>query len=41
MLYPGHDYAASPTSTIGNEKRSNFYMKMKSLEDWLSLMGRG
>jgi hydroxyacylglutathione hydrolase len=41
VLYPGHDYASSPTSTIGNEKRSNFYMKMKSLNDWMSLMGRG
>jgi hydroxyacylglutathione hydrolase len=41
VLYPGHDYASNPTSTIGNEKRSNFYMKMKSLDDWMSLMGRG
>ncbi len=41
VLYPGHDYASTPTSTIGQEKRSNFYMKMKSLDDWLGLMGRG
>jgi glyoxylase-like metal-dependent hydrolase (beta-lactamase superfamily II) len=42
VLYPGHDYAPSATtSTIGDEKRSNFYLKMKSLDDWLSLMGRG
>lgn len=41
VLYPGHDYASIATSTLGAEKRSNYYMKMKSLDDWLSLMGRG
>ncbi|MEW6129476.1 MAG: MBL fold metallo-hydrolase [Acidobacteriota bacterium] len=39
VLYPGHHYAAKMVSTMGDEKRSNFYMKMKSLDDWLSLMG--
>lgn len=37
VLYPGHDYGPSPTSTLGNERKTNFYMRMSSLEDWLSL----
>lgn len=38
-LYPGHDYSAKPVSTIADEKRDNFYMKMPSLESWKRLMG--
>ena len=41
LLYPGHNYAAKPVSTIGDEKRDNRCMQMKSLEDWQRLMGRG
>ena len=40
VLLPGHNYAAQRESTIGDEKRTNYYMKMKSLNDWLGLMGR-
>ena len=39
VLFPGHDYGPSPTSTIGHELRHNFYMRMTSLEDWHQLMG--
>ncbi len=39
VLYPGHDYGPSPTSTIGDELDSNFYMRVRSLEDWRRLMG--
>jgi hydroxyacylglutathione hydrolase len=39
VLYPGHDYADRPTSTIGEEKRRNVYMRFKRLEDFLALMG--
>jgi hydroxyacylglutathione hydrolase len=38
LLYPGHDYADRPTSTIGDEKRSNVYMRVSSLDDWKKLM---
>ncbi len=27
VVYPGHDYGDSKTSTIGEEKKSNYYMK--------------
>jgi len=39
VLYPGHDYGPSPTSTIGDELDSNFYLRVQSLEDWRRLMG--
>jgi hydroxyacylglutathione hydrolase len=38
-LYPGHNYARKPVSTIGDEKNNNFYMKVTSLQQWHSLMG--
>jgi len=39
VLYPGHDYADRPTSTIGDEKRRNFCMRFDRLEDFLGMMG--
>ena len=39
VLYPGHDYADRPHSTIGDEKRKNVYLRAGSLADWRRLMG--
>jgi glyoxylase-like metal-dependent hydrolase (beta-lactamase superfamily II) len=39
VLYPGHDYADRPTSTIGEEKRRNMFLRFDRLEDFLSMMG--
>ncbi len=39
VLFPGHDYADRPTSTIGEEKRRNAYMRFNRLEDFLGMMG--
>ena len=39
FLYPGHNYSAKPFSTIADEKKDNFYMKMPNLESWKRLMG--
>jgi hydroxyacylglutathione hydrolase len=39
VLYPGHDYASRPTSTIGEEKQRNMYLRFKRLEDFLGMMG--
>jgi glyoxylase-like metal-dependent hydrolase (beta-lactamase superfamily II) len=39
VLYPGHDYADRPTSTLGDERRDNVYMRVASLEDWMRFMG--
>ncbi|HVR28317.1 MAG TPA: MBL fold metallo-hydrolase [Thermoanaerobaculia bacterium] len=39
VLYPGHHYGPTPTSTIADELRRNFYLRMGSLEEWRRLMG--
>ena len=39
LLFPGHNYASKPVSTIGDEKRENHYMRVRSPEDWTRLMG--
>lgn len=39
VLYPGHNYAGRPTSTIGEEKQRNMYMRFNRVEDFLGLMG--
>jgi len=37
ILFPGHNYADEPTSTIGQEKRTNPYMQFGSAKDFLRL----
>jgi hydroxyacylglutathione hydrolase len=39
ILFPGHHYGPTPTSTIGDELRENVYLRVRSLEDWRRLMG--
>ena len=38
ILFPGHNYADRPRSTIGDEKRTNMMLRFKSLGDFLSVM---
>ena len=40
VLYPGHNYGGSPSGEMGDVRESNSYLKINSLEDWLSIMGR-
>ena len=40
-LYPGHDYGEVPHSTLGEERRTNFYLRVGSLEQWRRLMQGG
>lgn len=35
ILYPGHDYGGSPKSTMGEQKRSNPYMRYDSQEQFI------
>lgn len=35
LVYPGHNYAEHPTSTIGDEKRTNPFMRISELNDFL------
>ena len=39
LLYPGHNYADRPRSTLGDEKRTNMMMRFRTLQDFLSVMG--
>ena len=35
VVYPGHDYGGSPTSTIGEQKRTNPYMQYDSVQQFM------
>jgi hydroxyacylglutathione hydrolase len=39
VVYPGHAYAPEPSTTIGDQKRRNIYMRFKNLDDFLFAMG--
>jgi hydroxyacylglutathione hydrolase len=39
IVYPGHDYGGSPTSTIGEQKRTNAYMNFSSVQQFRRMMG--
>jgi hydroxyacylglutathione hydrolase len=39
LLYPGHLYAAEPSSSMGEERRTNPYLRAARLEDFLRFMG--
>ena len=39
VLYPGHHYGPTPTSTFGELRVANYYLQPRSLEEWLGLMG--
>jgi glyoxylase-like metal-dependent hydrolase (beta-lactamase superfamily II) len=39
VLFPGHNYGG-PSSTIGDEKRHNPFLRFTSLGDFLHAMGR-
>ena len=40
IVYPGHNYADRPQSTIGDEKQRNLCMRFPSVEEFLRSMGR-
>lgn len=39
VLYSGHNYGSVPTSTLGNEKKTNFVMQKRTEEEFIALMG--
>lgn len=39
VLYPGHDYGPEPKASMGEQKRTNSYLRIRSLEEWMRLMG--
>jgi glyoxylase-like metal-dependent hydrolase (beta-lactamase superfamily II) len=39
-VYPGHDYGPKPYSTIGEQKRSNYTLEKRSLEEFIQFMSQ-
>jgi hydroxyacylglutathione hydrolase len=39
LLFPGHLYAPEPSSTLGEQKRTNPYLRVAGVEDFLRFMG--
>ncbi|MGB1277280.1 MAG: MBL fold metallo-hydrolase [Nannocystaceae bacterium] len=39
-LYPGHDYGASKSAKMGEQKMSNAYLRKRTLEQWRGMMGK-
>ena len=39
VMYSGHDYGSTPTSTIGHEKKTNFVMQKRTEQEFEELMG--
>jgi hydroxyacylglutathione hydrolase len=37
-VYPGHDYGSKPHSTIGSEKRTNYVLERRTLEEFIEFM---
>jgi glyoxylase-like metal-dependent hydrolase (beta-lactamase superfamily II) len=38
MIYPGHNYGEKPTSTIGIERKTNYTLEPRSLEEFKEFM---
>lgn len=39
-VYPGHDYGSKPSSTIGEERRSNYTLEPRSVEEFIEFMNQ-
>ena len=37
-VYPGHDYGPKPSSTIGEEKKTNYTLEKRTLKEFLAFM---
>ncbi len=40
ILCPGHNYAEAPASTIGDEKRTNPFVQLPTMDEFLRVVGR-
>jgi glyoxylase-like metal-dependent hydrolase (beta-lactamase superfamily II) len=41
VIYPGHNYGQTETSTIGREKSTNYVLQARSKQEFLELIGAG
>lgn len=37
-IYPGHDYGPTPVSTVGNERKTNYTLKPRTVSDFIEFM---
>jgi len=37
-VYPGHDYGAKPSSTVGEERRTNYVLEPRSVDEFVEFM---
>jgi glyoxylase-like metal-dependent hydrolase (beta-lactamase superfamily II) len=37
-VYPGHDYGKMPSSTIGHERKTNYTLEKRTLEEFIEFM---
>ena len=40
FVYPGHDYNGKKSSTIGNEKKFNPRLQVKSVDEYIEIMSK-
>ncbi len=40
QVYPGHDYGSKPSSTIGDERKSNYTLKPRTKEEFIKFMAQ-
>jgi hydroxyacylglutathione hydrolase len=41
VVYPGHNYGPTPTSTIGHEKKTNYVLQPRSKQEFLDFISAG
>ncbi len=39
-VFPGHDYGLKPSSTVGEERRSNYVLQPRSVEEFVEFMSQ-
>ncbi|PIU59170.1 Zn-dependent hydrolase, partial [Candidatus Bathyarchaeota archaeon CG07_land_8_20_14_0_80_47_9] len=39
-VYPGHDYGSKPSSTIGEERKTNYTLEKRTLEEFMEFMSQ-
>jgi hypothetical protein len=37
-VYPGHNYGSKPSSTIGHERKTNYTLEKRTLEEFIEFM---
>jgi hydroxyacylglutathione hydrolase len=41
IIYPGHNYGSTSTSTIGHEKKTNYVLQPRSKQEFLEFIAAG